>query len=87
MGYRSPPTAWSARAPTAAAPLRETLRTAMDRRPSFSISGAALSALAADKAAGPATSLAEAHNGKLFGEDFVAFLTRRRGRCLPRSPR
>ncbi|WP_336246890.1 XRE family transcriptional regulator [Streptomyces cupreus] len=54
--------------------LREALRTAMDRRTFFSISGAALSALAADWAAGPATALAQAHNGKPIGEDFVAFL-------------
>ncbi|MFM9812869.1 XRE family transcriptional regulator [Streptomyces scabiei] len=54
--------------------LREALRTAMDRRTFFTISGAALSALAADWAAGPASALAQARDGKPIGEDFVAFL-------------
>ncbi|MFJ9026514.1 XRE family transcriptional regulator [Streptomyces sp. NPDC102259] len=54
--------------------LREALRTAMDRRTFFTISGAALSALAADWAAGPTSALAQARAGKPIGEDFVAFL-------------
>ncbi|MER5996299.1 XRE family transcriptional regulator [Streptomyces viridosporus] len=54
--------------------LREALRTAMDRRIFFTISGAALSALAADWAAGPARALAQAQEGKPVGEDLVAFL-------------
>ena len=54
--------------------LREALRTAMDRRAFFTISGAALSGLAADWAVGPSTALARAHGGKPIGDDFVAFL-------------
>jgi hypothetical protein len=54
--------------------LREALRTAMDRRAFFTISGAALSRLAADWAVGPSTALARAHGGKPIGDDFVAFL-------------
>ncbi|MER5227699.1 XRE family transcriptional regulator [Streptomyces flaveus] len=54
--------------------LREALRTAMDRRNFFAISGVALSALAADWAAGPANALAQARDGKPIGEDFVAYL-------------
>lgn len=54
--------------------LREAPRTAMDRRTFFTISGAALSALAADWAIGPAAALAQARDGKPVGEDFVAFL-------------
>ncbi|MEU6603017.1 XRE family transcriptional regulator [Streptomyces flaveolus] len=54
--------------------LREALRTAMDRRTFFTISGTTLSALAADWAAGPTSALAQARNGKPIGEDFVAFL-------------
>ncbi|WP_327188039.1 XRE family transcriptional regulator [Streptomyces sp. NBC_01334] len=54
--------------------LREALRTAMDRRTFFTISGATLSALAADWAAGPTSALAQARDGKPIGEDFVAFL-------------
>ncbi|MET9759975.1 XRE family transcriptional regulator [Streptomyces sp. NPDC006372] len=54
--------------------LREALRTAMDRRTFFTISGAALSTLAADWAAGPAVELAQSHDGQPVGEEFVAFL-------------
>ncbi|MFG2681327.1 XRE family transcriptional regulator [Streptomyces sp. NPDC048392] len=54
--------------------LREALRTAMERRTFFTISGAALSALAADWAAGPVSALAQARDGKPIGEDFVVFL-------------
>ncbi|MGW7260718.1 XRE family transcriptional regulator [Streptomyces sp. NPDC054834] len=46
----------------------------MDRRTFFTISGAALSTLAADWAAGPAAALTQLDNGKPVGEDFVAFL-------------
>ncbi|MGI3204623.1 XRE family transcriptional regulator [Streptomyces sp. GLT-R25] len=54
--------------------LREALRTAMDRRTLFTISGATLSALAADWAAGPTSALAQACDGKPIGDDFVTFL-------------
>ncbi|WP_308039774.1 XRE family transcriptional regulator [Streptomyces sp. PSKA30] len=54
--------------------LREALRTAMERRTFLTISGAALSALAADWAGGPATALAQARAGKPISDDFVAFL-------------
>lgn len=54
--------------------LREAQRTAMERRTFLTISGAALSALAADWAGGPADALAQAHDGKPIGEDLVAFL-------------
>ena len=54
--------------------LREALRTAMDRRDFLTISGAALTALAADWAVGPATVLAQDHEGAPVGEDFVALL-------------
>ncbi|MFI5979051.1 XRE family transcriptional regulator [Streptomyces sp. NPDC051452] len=54
--------------------LREAQRTAMERRTFLTISGAALSALAADWAGGPAGALAQAHDGKPIGEDLVAFL-------------
>lgn len=54
--------------------LREALRTAMDRRTFFTISGATLSALAADWAAGPTSALAQARDGNPIGDDFVAFL-------------
>ncbi|MER5218285.1 XRE family transcriptional regulator [Streptomyces sp. NPDC002838] len=54
--------------------LREALRTAMERRTFLTVSGAALSALAADWAVSPATALAQARDGKPIGEDFVAFL-------------
>ncbi len=54
--------------------LREALRTAMERRTFFTISGATLSALAADWAAGPTSAAVQAHDGKPIGEDFVAFL-------------
>lgn len=54
--------------------LREALRTARDRRTFFTLSSAALSAPAADWAAGPATALSQARDGKPIGEDFVAFL-------------
>ncbi|MEU6258640.1 XRE family transcriptional regulator [Streptomyces sp. NPDC047043] len=54
--------------------LREALRSAMDRRTFFTISGAALSALASDWALGPAAVLAQARDGKPIGEDFVAYL-------------
>ncbi|RRR85965.1 helix-turn-helix transcriptional regulator [Streptomyces sp. RP5T] len=54
--------------------LREALRTAMDRRTFFTISGATLSALAADWAAGPTSALAQVRDGQPIGEDFVAFL-------------
>lgn len=40
----------------------------------MTISGAALSALAADWVAGPTSALAQARDGKPIGEDFVAFL-------------
>lgn len=54
--------------------LREAMRTAMDRRTFFTISGVALSALAADWAIGPTSALAQARDGKPIGEDYVAFL-------------
>ncbi|WP_326762780.1 XRE family transcriptional regulator [Streptomyces phaeochromogenes] len=54
--------------------LREALRTAMDRRTFFTISGATLSALAADWAVGPTSALAQARDGKPIGDDFVTFL-------------
>ncbi|MFF8035851.1 XRE family transcriptional regulator [Streptomyces sp. NPDC016626] len=54
--------------------LREALRTAMDRRTFFTISGAALAALAANWADGPASALTQAQEGKPVGEDLVAFL-------------
>ncbi|WP_217236457.1 XRE family transcriptional regulator [Streptomyces sp. AC555_RSS877] len=61
--------------PNSSAPaLREALRTAMERRTFLTVSGAALSALAADWAVSPATALAQARDGKPIGEDFVAFL-------------
>ncbi|MER6377456.1 XRE family transcriptional regulator, partial [Streptomyces mirabilis] len=54
--------------------LREAQRTAMERRTFLTISGATLSALAADWAGGPADALAQAHEGRPIGEDLVAFL-------------
>ncbi|MEU1185768.1 XRE family transcriptional regulator [Streptomyces sp. NPDC005820] len=54
--------------------LREALRTAMERRTFMTIPGTALAALAADWAAGPATALARARDGKPIDEDFVALL-------------
>ncbi|MDT0485305.1 XRE family transcriptional regulator [Streptomyces doebereineriae] len=54
--------------------LREAQRTAMERRTFLTVSGAALSALAAEWAGGPADALAQAHDGKPVGEDLVAFL-------------
>jgi hypothetical protein len=48
--------------------LRAALRTAMDRRTFLTISGATLSALAADWAAGPTSALAQARDGKPIGE-------------------
>ncbi|MDH6435953.1 hypothetical protein M2158_004493 [Streptomyces sp. SAI-144] len=54
--------------------LREALRTAMDRRTFFTISGAALSVLASDGAAGPAVALADLEDGRPVSEEFVAFL-------------
>ncbi|MFE7843300.1 XRE family transcriptional regulator [Streptomyces sp. NPDC057474] len=54
--------------------LREALRTAMERRTFLAVSGTALSALAADWAAGAATALAQGLDGKPVGEDFVALL-------------
>jgi hypothetical protein len=46
----------------------------MDRRTFFTISGATLSALAADWAAGPTSALAQVRDRKPIGEDFVVFL-------------
>jgi tetratricopeptide (TPR) repeat protein len=54
--------------------LREALRTAMERRTFMTISGAALSALAADWAGGPTTALAQARAGKPIDDELVAFL-------------
>lgn len=54
--------------------LREAQRTAMERRTLLTISGAALSALAADWAHGPTAALAQVHDGKPIGEDFIVFL-------------
>ncbi|MFF1443327.1 XRE family transcriptional regulator [Streptomyces sp. NPDC058295] len=54
--------------------LREALRTVMERRTFLTISGAALSALAADWATGPATALAPDRDGRPIGEDFVELL-------------
>ncbi|KPH98929.1 hypothetical protein OK006_8538 [Actinobacteria bacterium OK006] len=54
--------------------LREALRTAMERRTLFTISGAALTAVAADWALGPTGALAQARDGKPVGEDLVTFL-------------
>ncbi|MET9387689.1 XRE family transcriptional regulator [Streptomyces sp. NPDC002928] len=54
--------------------LREALRTAMERRTFMTISGAALSALAAAWASGPASALAQARDGKPLSEELVAFL-------------
>lgn len=53
--------------------LREALRT-VDRRDFLTISGAALTALAADWAVGPAAALARDHEGTPVGEDFVHHL-------------
>ncbi|ANS62346.1 hypothetical protein SLINC_0122 [Streptomyces lincolnensis] len=46
----------------------------MERRTFLTISGTALSALAADWAGGPASALAQARDGKPIGEELVAFL-------------
>ncbi|MCX2928552.1 XRE family transcriptional regulator [Streptomyces sp. NEAU-W12] len=46
----------------------------MDRRTFMTISGTALATLAADWAAGPATALARAHDGKSISEEFVVLL-------------
>ncbi|MFE4824112.1 hypothetical protein ACFRFU_48785 [Streptomyces sp. NPDC056704] len=46
----------------------------MERRTLFTISGAALTALAADWALGPTGALARARDGKPIGEELVAFL-------------
>ncbi len=54
--------------------LREALRTAMERRTFLSISGTALSALAAEWASGSHGALAQAHDGKPISEDLVTFL-------------
>ncbi|MFF3617270.1 XRE family transcriptional regulator [Streptomyces sp. NPDC002580] len=55
--------------------LREALRSAMERRTFLTISGAAVSALAADWATGSPDALAQAaHEGKPVSEDFVAYL-------------
>src|SRR4051794_33800680 len=55
--------------------LREALRSAMERRTFLTISGAAVSALAADWATGSPDALAQtAHDGKPVSEDFVAYL-------------
>ncbi|MEU0074085.1 XRE family transcriptional regulator [Streptomyces sp. NPDC006332] len=54
--------------------LREALRTAMDRRTFLTISGAALSGLAANWALGTTGALTQAHDGKPVDEDFVTLL-------------
>jgi transcriptional regulator with XRE-family HTH domain len=54
--------------------LREALRTAMERRAFLTVSGAALSSLAADWALGPAAALPQTHDGQPIGEELVAFL-------------
>ncbi|MEU0390504.1 XRE family transcriptional regulator [Streptomyces chartreusis] len=54
--------------------LREALRTAMERRTFLTISGAALSALAADWAAGPAAALDQAVNGTPVAHEFITWL-------------
>ncbi|MCF1512469.1 XRE family transcriptional regulator [Streptomyces glomeratus] len=54
--------------------LREALRTAMERRTFLTISGAALSALAADWAAGPTGALAQARDGKPVSDDLITWL-------------
>lgn len=54
--------------------LREALLTAMERRNFLTITGTALSALAADWASGAHDTLAQARDGKSVGEDLVAFL-------------
>ncbi|MFG2793353.1 XRE family transcriptional regulator [Streptomyces sp. NPDC048419] len=54
--------------------LREALRSEMDRRTFFTISGGAVSALAADWAVGPAADLTRVHAGTLVGEDLVTFI-------------
>lgn len=46
----------------------------MDRRTFMTISGTALATLAAHWAAGPATALAQAHDGKSISEEFVVLL-------------
>lgn len=46
----------------------------MERRALFTISDAALTALAADRALGPTSALAQAPDGKPIGEELVAFL-------------
>ncbi|WP_160160057.1 XRE family transcriptional regulator (plasmid) [Streptomyces sp. NBC_00080] len=46
----------------------------MERRTFLTISGAALSALAADRATGPTTTLAPGRDGRPIGEDFVELL-------------
>ncbi|MER7179448.1 hypothetical protein ABT404_08180 [Streptomyces hyaluromycini] len=54
--------------------LREALRTAMERRTFLTITGTALSALAADWADDSHETHAQAHDGKPVSEDLVAFL-------------
>ncbi|WP_237276627.1 XRE family transcriptional regulator [Streptomyces caniscabiei] len=54
--------------------LREALRTAMERRTFMTISGATLSALAAEWAGGPAIALAQARAGKPISDELVVFL-------------
>lgn len=54
--------------------LREALRTAMERRTFLTISGAAVTALAADWAIGATGALAHACDGKPVGDDLVTLL-------------
>lgn len=54
--------------------LREALRTAMERRTFLTISGAALSGLAADWAAGPTGALAQVRDGDEVSDDLVLLL-------------
>ncbi|WP_413754806.1 XRE family transcriptional regulator [Streptomyces sp. MMBL 11-3] len=54
--------------------LREALRTAMDRRTFFTITGTTLTALAANWATSPTSALAQARDGTAIGEELVTFL-------------
>lgn len=54
--------------------LREALRTAMERRTFLTISGAAVTTLAANWATSAASALTQARDGRPVGEDLVTFL-------------
>ncbi|MCX4580987.1 XRE family transcriptional regulator [Streptomyces sp. NBC_01571] len=69
--------------------LREALRTAMERRTFLTISGSALTVLAAQWADSDASPLTRARDGKLIGDEFVALLedTSRHLAALPTEQR